>query len=771
MQGRASKDSRCENAVIAMKISMKISLLGLGLIVTVLPTAVMLAFISLMGVDIDKVAAREFKNISLDSARQVAVDIRQMCDIIRLFDESYSQGVRSAVVSALEEFGPARLGSDEISVEAKNQYNPLQKIEARVKKFYFGDTHVDPFVPLDSPQNKLGSVLLRLKDNLKCDFTIFQKINDSKNMLRLCSTLNSEGASPSAMTYFPETGKSGDGNTAFSYVLSGRGYSGIMEVGLATLSANYFPIFDKNGEVIGAVFYGTRKNSIAELEKYLRSYNLSLNSNSRIWIIDNSNEKNPVIKTSLDNSFAGVPLSSDMLGGRKKYLYDALSKAKSLRSNEIVSENIADSGEGVPSGKRIITYTYYRPWNWVIGAISTADAYNGSLESISLQISRLKREIVGVGIFFTALALGLSWFFASKMARPLKLMTRVARAQARGDMQSAEDLLSNSSSAGRGGITEFIRLFDALLSMTRNISKIISSVKRTGEYTARRGMQISAAATRLESMSQAENDAITKVSKKGKQIALSYDSLNKTAKNSVRGVSKTLFRTRLANSSLNILKQNCDILSGVSEKLIGQLDAITKNVDGITNVATAINNVSVKTNLLSLNASIEAERAGELGLGFAVVARRIRKLADQTSAASEKIEKNVRLMQSSVNSSVIEIDTFASKIRTSSRIILETAVSLSRVIGDVESLGPKFENISDILHLFQNVSELRVYIWKKRLIYALKKRIRHYYKPCKNYFAKKVLMKFRLASYATVPKYDAPLFINILPIKVNYWLI
>ena len=166
MQGRASKDSRCENAVIAMKISMKISLLGLGLIVTVLPTAVMLAFISLMGVDIDKVAAREFKNISLDSARQVAVDIRQMCDIIRLFDESYSQGVRSAVVSALEEFGPARLGSDEISVEAKNQYNPLQKIEARVKKFYFGDTHVDPFVPLDSPQNKLGSVLLRLKDNL-----------------------------------------------------------------------------------------------------------------------------------------------------------------------------------------------------------------------------------------------------------------------------------------------------------------------------------------------------------------------------------------------------------------------------------------------------------------------------------------------------------------------------------------------------------------------------------------------------------------------------
>ena len=677
-----------------MKASMKISLIGLGLIVTVLPTAVMLVFISLMGVDIDKVAAREFKNVSLDSARQVTMDIRQMCDIIRLFDESFSQGVHSAVVSALDGLGAARLDKEEISIEARNQYDPSQKIKGKIKKFYFGNTLVDPSMPINSPDTKLGSILLRLKSTLKCYFTVLQRIHDSKDMLRLCSTLNAADGTSISMTYFPEEGKNGEGTSVVSAIFGGRGYSGIADVGLMTLSANYFPIFDENGKVIGAVFYGSKKNSVDELEKYLRSYNSSSSSTSRIWIIDNSNEKNPTLKTSLDSSSAEIPLSSEILGERKKYLYAALSKAQSLRSNEIVSEEIAGSRGNDSSKKRVITYTYYRPWNWVIGAVSTVDSYTGSLGAISRQISRLKGEIVAVGIVFAVLALGFSWIFASKMARPLKLMTRVARAQARGDMQSAENMLSDFSAARKGGIAEFIRLFESLLSMTRNLSKIISNVKRTGEFTARRGAQIAEAAARLESISQSENDAIKNVSQKGKQIALSYDSLNKTSRASVRGVSKTLSNTRLANSSLSVLKQNCDLLTGVSEKLIGQLDAITKNVDGITNVATAINNVSVKTNLLSLNASIEAERAGELGLGFAVVARRIRKLADQTSAAAEKIEKNVRLMQSSVNSSVIEIDTFASKIRTSSKIILETAVSLSRVIGDVESLGPKFEDIS-----------------------------------------------------------------------------
>ena len=127
----------------------------------------------------------------------------------------------------------------------------------------------------------------------------------------------------------------------------------------------------------------------------------------------------------------------------------------------------------------------------------------------------------------------------------------------------------------------------------------------------------------------------------------------------------------------------------------------------ITSVATAIAEINKRTNILSLNASIEAEKAGEVGLGFAVVARQIRRLADKTSKSASDIESAVRQMQSAVNSGVMEMDRFGASMRQSLKIIFETADSLSQVVGEIEVIGPKFENIaSRILALAENARKI-----------------------------------------------------------------
>lgn len=133
----------------------------------------------------------------------------------------------------------------------------------------------------------------------------------------------------------------------------------------------------------------------------------------------------------------------------------------------------------------------------------------------------------------------------------------------------------------------------------------------------------------------------------------------------------------------------------------------TATVEKITGIVTTINEVSRQTNLLSLNASIEAEKAGEFGLGFAVVARQIRRLADKTSVASANIENIVRQMQSSVNSGVMEMDRFGAKMRQSSKIIMETADMLARAVSDIEAIGPQFEGIaSGIGELSENARRI-----------------------------------------------------------------
>src|SRR5258708_22470883 len=95
-----------------------------------------------------------------------------------------------------------------------------------------------------------------------------------------------------------------------------------------------------------------------------------------------------------------------------------------------------------------------------------------------------------------------------------------------------------------------------------------------------------------------------------------------------------------------------------SGSITAKLAVLSEKTTNINSVVTTITKVADQTNLLSLNAAIEAEKAGEYGLGFAVVAMEIRRLADQTAVATYDIEKMVKEMQSAVAAGGVGVDKF-----------------------------------------------------------------------------------------------------------------
>ena len=95
-----------------------------------------------------------------------------------------------------------------------------------------------------------------------------------------------------------------------------------------------------------------------------------------------------------------------------------------------------------------------------------------------------------------------------------------------------------------------------------------------------------------------------------------------------------------------------------------------------------------------MNAALEAEKAGEHGRGFLVVAREIRRLADQTAAATLDIEHTVKHMQSAVSTGVMEMDKFSSQVTNSVAQVETIGITLSNIIESVEVMKNQFGSVS-----------------------------------------------------------------------------
>jgi methyl-accepting chemotaxis protein WspA len=122
---------------------------------------------------------------------------------------------------------------------------------------------------------------------------------------------------------------------------------------------------------------------------------------------------------------------------------------------------------------------------------------------------------------------------------------------------------------------------------------------------------------------------------------------------------------------------------------------IREKADRINAVVTTITKVADQTNLLSINAAIEAEKAGEYGRGFLVVAREIRRLADQTAVATLDIETMVRQMQDAVSAGVMQMDKFADEVRSGVGQVTTINQMTYEIITEVQGLSDRFQLVAE----------------------------------------------------------------------------
>ena len=159
------------------------------------------------------------------------------------------------------------------------------------------------------------------------------------------------------------------------------------------------------------------------------------------------------------------------------------------------------------------------------------------------------------------------------------------------------------------------------------------------------------------------------------------------------GLHETAARADHGQANLARLVATMQGMEEASRAISGSLGKINLKSTEISGIIETITKVADQTNLLSLNAAIEAEKAGRYGLGFNVVAGEIRRLADQTAVSTLDIEATVKEMHAVVTSGVTETDSFVAGVRRSADDAVKAGSQLKEVIEQVQVFLPRFEEV------------------------------------------------------------------------------
>ncbi len=278
---------------------------------------------------------------------------------------------------------------------------------------------------------------------------------------------------------------------------------------------------------------------------------------------------------------------------------------------------------------------------------------------------------------------------STSVSKPLGRLVAALDRLRQGDFTQRLDLVRRD---------EFGVLGEGFNRLADDLSELVGQVQRSGIQVNTTATEI--AATAKEQQSTAHEIAATtaQIGATSKQISATSKELVKTMNEVNHVAEETGHLAGSGQISIGRMESNMRQIMEASGSISAKLSVLSEKTTNINSVVTTITKVADQTNLLSLNAAIEAEKAGEYGLGFAVVALEIRRLADQTAVATYDIERMVKEMQSAVAAGVMGMDKYSEEVRRGVEEIRQVSTQFAQILHQVQTLSPRFQTVNDGMH-------------------------------------------------------------------------
>ncbi|OQY26069.1 MAG: hypothetical protein B6244_14355 [Candidatus Cloacimonetes bacterium 4572_55] len=320
-------------------------------------------------------------------------------------------------------------------------------------------------------------------------------------------------------------------------------------------------------------------------------------------------------------------------------------------------------------------------------------------DSIHSIINRLLLYISIIFLFLTLVSYFFADFVAKQISTPITIVAEAMKKAQNGNLSVRVNITSRD---------EVKTLIDSFNEMLAEIRETFRTVLQNADEVAATSEELSAAAEEITASTQElsatvheiargatrQSEDITGVLNNSEQVATAADSVAISSQLAEQTSHNANLSAKAGQDSSEKALTSINSISNVTDKIAKVINDLGNKSKQINTIVEVIADISRQTNLLSLNAAIEAARAGDAGRGFSVVADEVRKLAGQTDISLREISALVKKIQMSTQRAVEQSHSVESAVADGRMTINESSGALQQIIREIASASQTVQSIT-----------------------------------------------------------------------------
>jgi len=286
----------------------------------------------------------------------------------------------------------------------------------------------------------------------------------------------------------------------------------------------------------------------------------------------------------------------------------------------------------------------------------------------------------------------LAYLVIGDVAGPLRRLQATARAIQEGDL-SARARFDTNDEIGLL-ILDFNRMADRLALKVRESESLVAALREATLHLGANTERIVDIATNQAAGATEQAASIQQVSSTSEQIAATLKLISESARSVERVAGQTLHACRQGQEDIGNIIGGMDRINSRVREIADEMIRLQEHALKIESILDLIREVSEKTNMISLNASIEAAAAGEVGRRFSIIAGEVRELAEQIAGSIRQIQDMISLLQQATNRAIMVTEEGSKQVDATHRVAGQVGNSFQSLTALAEETATAAQEIS-----------------------------------------------------------------------------